>query len=383
MIMKILDFSPYYPPHIGGLEKYAEELHENLAQKGCRITVFTPRLPLNSPVKELEAGIDIIRYPAIEIIPNFPFPAFWKKEFWQLREEIKNENYDVVISTLRFFVPAVMAHFCARKKKVPRLHIEHGSDFVKGTFFITLIARAYDHTFGRMVLRGASRIIAPSESAKRFVKLLSGKDAPVIYRGMPFFEIDAIAPKNDLREKYPDKKIISYVGRLIYGKGVIHLLEAIKYLNRRDITTFIVGDGPEMENLKSYAKKNNISEQVVFLGSVPFTEAVSILKVSDVFVNPSYNEGLPTSVLEAGTCRRAILATNVGGTPEIITHEKSGLLISPRDVKELKNNLLKLIDNPELGRQLGESAREEIEKKFNWETSVQAYLREIESVIKK
>jgi glycosyltransferase involved in cell wall biosynthesis len=191
------------------------------------------------------------------------------------------------------------------------------------------------------------------------------------------------APKETLRQEIGDKILITYVGRLIYGKGVIHLLEALASLKRQDALLLIIGDGPEMMNLQGYARENSLSNQVRFLGNTLFDELVSTLKVTDIFVNPSYNEGLPTSILEAGVCRRAIIATSVGGTLEIITPEQSGIIINPYSTKELKNALKKLLDNSELRKRLGENARIEIEQKFNWGDTVSSYLKEIELIRRK
>lgn len=200
---------------------------------------------------------------------------------------------------------------------------------------------------------------------------------------MPFSEIDGISPKYDLRERFKEKKIITYVGRVFYGKGIIHLLEAIKNINRNDIALVIVGDGPERKNLEKYAKKNNLNGQVLFYGSVPFKEAISILKVSDIFINPSYSEGLPTSIMEAGACGRAIIATDVGGTSEIIINERSGIIIKPYSTKLLEDALKRLLDNPELRAELGENARKQIESKFKWESAINEFEKEFLSCLKK
>ena len=381
--MKILDFSPYYPPHVGGLEKYAEELHKNLVLKGCRITVFTPHFPETTPKEEEKQGITIIRYPAVEIIFCFPFPSVWKREFWHQWKKISTNKYDIVISTSRFFIQPSMAFFYASIKKLPLLHIEHGSDFVKNTPFVSFVARIFDETLGRLVLSRADRVISPSESAARFVKLLSHRVAPVIYRGMPFSEIDAITPETNLKEKLSDKKIITYVGRIIYAKGITHLIEALFNLNRKDVVAIIVGDGPVKNALEKQVEKCGLKDEIIFLGNVEFEKAISILKISDIFVNPSYNEGLPTSVLEAGICQKAIIATNVGGTSEIITNNQSGIIIEPHSTKALEEALKILLDDPQQRKKLGENARKQIEQKFNWENSVSAYLKEINLLIKK
>src|SRR3989339_457500 len=99
--IKILDFSPYYPPRIGGLEKYAEELHEKLSERGCFITVFTPRIPQDALEKEGKLGITIIRYPAFEIIFNYPLPCLWKIRFWQQWKMLSEKKYNLTISTTR------------------------------------------------------------------------------------------------------------------------------------------------------------------------------------------------------------------------------------------------------------------------------------------
>jgi len=380
---KILDFSAYYPPHIGGAEKYVEELHQNLVKNGFQVTVFTSRIPKSAPKKEMQPGITIIRYPALEIIFNYPLPCFWQKEFWQEWKNLSQNQYDLTVSVVRFFISSWLALLFAKKKKIPLIHIEHCSDYVKNKPVVSLISRTVDMTAGRFILTHADKIITPSQSAAKFVNILSGKKSSVIYRGMPYAEIDAIPAKTDLRQQLRYKKIITYVGRLIHGKGIIHLIEAIHLLNRPDVVTFIIGDGPERKNLEEYVKNNKLEQKVKFIGSVPFKEVIGILKVTDILVNPSYNEGLPTSILEAGVCRRAIIATNVGGTTEIITHNHSGIIIKPYSTKEIMVALEELLGSSELRNRLGENARKEIEQKFNWENTVFDYLKEMELLQKK
>lgn len=381
--ISILDFLPYYPPHVGGLERYAYEIHQNLSQNGCQITVFVPHIPKNSPEEEIDGNVTIIRYSAFEIIPAYPLPCFWQRKFWQKWKKIKKEKYDIVFSVTRFFVQPIMALIYAKGKRIPILHIEHGSDFVKHKFPISLIAKIFDKTIGFFILSQANQIIAPSKSAMRFIKILCRREAPLIYRGMPFSEIDAIIPNEELRKELGNKKMIIYTGRLIHGKGISHLIEAVSQLNRPDIILFIVGEGPEKKNLEECAKKYGLAKQVKFTGGVSFSEVIGLLKISDIFVNPSYNEGLPTSVLEAGACQKAIIATKVGGTEEIVTNGESAIIIPSHDTNAIRNALEKLLDNENERNQLGINAREKIEQKFKWENTTKAYLKEIEALIKK
>lgn len=371
--MKILDFVPYYRPHIGGLEKFAEELHFHLTQSGeTIITVYTPNLP---PSIEYEQSqhIEIIRYPAFELVHNYPFPKFWKKSFWEQLRKISSRDYDIVFSTSRFFLLSVIADVWARIHRKKRVLIEHGSDHVTSTPFITIAARIYDYTFGWWAIKGADRVVTASASASRFVQKLTGLTAPVIYRGMPFEEIEAIAPQSDLHEQYPQKIVITYLGRLIHGKGVQVLLEAIEKIPRTDFVLLIVGDGPEMENLRNQTTKCELTSKVQFLGSQPFDKAMSILKASDIFVNPSFNEGLPTSVLEAAACGTPIVATYVGGTPEIVENESSALLVPPNDVPALTKVLERALSDETLRESLSKKALAQVKEKFQWEKNVASY----------
>jgi glycosyltransferase involved in cell wall biosynthesis len=381
--IKLLDFSPYYSPHIGGMEKYTEELHEQLSLQDCTITVFTPHIPPSAPQEESRSHIRIIRYPAFEIIFNYPLPCLWKKSFWQQWRKINDDEFDVVISTIRFFVQPLMALFFAHKHALPLLHIEHCSDSVKNRFLISLISRLVDRTFGRFSLSQADRIITVSQAASHFVSQVFKKDSLVLYRGLPFAEIDSLPPESDLKRELDNKIIISYIGRLIYGKGVIHLLEALAALERKDVILLIGGDGPERKNLENSVKENGLSSQVRFLGTIPFSEVIGILKITDIFVNPSYTEGLPTSILEAGSCGRAIIATDVGGTREIITSEESGIIIPAENTQAIVHALEKLLDNPHLRANLGNQLRQDIKAKFHWDESIACLLQELRLLQKK
>jgi len=122
--MKIIIFCPYYSPHIGGLESYSDEFNKYLSQTGIDITVFTPRLPKNAPENEIRYGnVKIMRFPAFEIISNYPLPKFWTKKYRDLKKEIKKEKYDIVISRTRFFNTSLLALIYSKTKKTKWIHI--------------------------------------------------------------------------------------------------------------------------------------------------------------------------------------------------------------------------------------------------------------------
>lgn len=375
--MDILVFSPYYPPHTGGLESHSDEFNRSLSREGVTITVFTPKLPLSAPSLETRYdNVHILRFPAIELIPNYPFPKFWKKEFWTLWKSLQEEKHSLVLSRTRFFFTSLMAWRYARKVSIPWVHIEHGSDFARfNSSFKTLLGKFYDLTIGAFILQRSDLNIANSKASANFVKQLSQRtDCRVIYRGVEKDTIQNIAPHSFFSTHFPGKIVIGFIGRLIDGKGVADLLEAFSTLNTDTSICALVGDGPERARLEKLITQKNLSGSVVFFGEKPFAEAIALLKSFDIFVNPSYTEGIPTAVIEAALCHKAIIATDVGGTKEIITGEDDGFLIPPHNREELGEKLALLLSDSALRRSFGERAFARVEQKFDWHHATKGYL---------
>jgi len=382
--MKLLVFSPYYPPHIGGLESHSDEFNRHLSQKGLDITVFTPRLPIKSLEKEVRYNnVEIIRFPAFEIIPNYPLPKFWKFKFWNLFFSLYSKKFDIIISRTRFFHTSLLAMIYAKTKNIKWVHIEHGSDFVQlNNRFSSLCTKIYDLTLGRLILAMSDKNIANSIASADFCKKLArNKECIVVYRGVEIEEIEHLIPDVEFKNSLGNKIIIGFIGRLIDGKGVSDLLQALTQINNTNIVCLIIGDGPQRNNLEKLSKKLSLQNSVMFLGHRKFSETISILKVLDIFVNPSYTEGLPTTVIEAALCRKAIIATNVGGTSEIITNNESGYLIKVRNATILSLKLKQLIENQPLREKMGNSAFQEVKNKFNWNLSAQKYLELFTNII--
>ncbi|TSA45606.1 glycosyltransferase family 1 protein [bacterium] len=398
--MKLLVFSPYYPPHIGGLENYSDELNKYLSFSGMDIVVFTPRLPKSSPETETRYdnvhpdksgkagpakrefnGVKIIRFPAFEIISNYPLPKFWSFRFWKTFFSLFGDKFDFVVSHTRFFSTSLLALAYSKIKKTFWIHIEHGSDFVQlNNNLSSSLAKLYDLSFGKIVLKKSNKNIAVSEAVKKFVQKLSGRrDCDVVYRGFETEKLESIPPSSEF-QKRPDEIHILFIGRLIDGKGLPDLLDAFARLTEPKIKLLIVGDGPQKENLLEQAKSLNIAEKVSFLGYRNYSDTISILKQADIFVNPSYTEGLPTAVIEAALCKKAIIATNVGGTNEIIKDGRSGYLIPPKDMEALKNKLDELIGNKPLRDKFGLAAFEDNINKFNWEKNINQFKKIINNL---
>lgn len=370
--MKFLVFSPYYPPHVGGLENHAYEFNIQMVKLGHTVTVCTPQIPRKTPnIETTSSGITIIRFPAFELIPGYPIPRFWQPIFWHQWNQLQQEQYDFVISRTRFFLTSIMALWYSKVNHIQYIHIEHGSDFVQlDSPIFSAIAKLYDFTLGKLILSAANVVIANSKASSEFVKrITNNRVSPVvIYRGVE----PRILPIGKYSTKL-DVPIIMYAGRLIDGKGVQDLIHALKKVENKQWLTWIVGDGPYKEKLRAIAGTLGLENRITFWGEKSHADALAYINAAIIMVNPSYTEGIPTTIIEASRAGKAIIATNVGGTPEIITDKETGLLYSPRDIPALAKHLSALLDSEELRIKLGAQAEESMRGRFLWELAMIQY----------
>ena len=164
------------------------------------------------------------------------------------------------------------------------------------------------------------------------------------------------------------------VARIDHLKGHDTLLHACAQLRHEGIplTLLIVGDGTERENRMRLSKELGFSpEQVRFLG---FRSDVSaLLAASDFFVLPSLTEGLPLSILEAMSHGLPIVATNVGGIPELVRHESDGLLVPPQDPDALAKAIGRLAGSHQLCSEMGSNGRQRVREEFSFEAMLRNY----------
>jgi glycosyltransferase involved in cell wall biosynthesis len=371
--VRLLIFSPYFPPHVGGLEGFVSDLDDALigAVESDEITVFTPRLPASAPRRESRAdGYDVVRYPAFELIPNFPVPKVWSPEWVRALRSLEMRSFDVFVSHTRFFLVSTLSLALARLLRRPLVHVEHGSDFVALDRRATrLAARVYDLLLGRLLLRRADAVVAISDAAARFVLELSGRRAIVIRRGIWRERLEAVAPDEQMLAWADGARLVTFAGRLIDGKGVADLVEAFAQIEDESVKLCIVGDGPRKAHLEALAARLGVADRVLFLGDVPEARAWAAIRATTILVNPSYTEGLGSSVLEAAVLARPVIATDIGGHPEVIVDGEGGYLVPPRDCARLRGRLEELLSDPDLCLKLGVGARAGVLDRFDWDVS--------------
>ncbi len=172
--------------------------------------------------------------------------------------------------------------------------------------------------------------------------------------------------------------LITCLARLSAMKGIDNLLLAAADVLRAEprCRFVIAGDGEERTRLDDLRRHLGLQDAVRFLGHVDDTP--TLLAASDIVCHPSLADGLPNAVVEAMAMARAIVATAVGGTPEVITHEETGLLVPSHDVRALGKAVLRLVREPETVRRLGRNARARIVDEFDHNRNVDALVQRLE-----
>jgi glycosyltransferase involved in cell wall biosynthesis len=341
------------------------------------IQVLAPRLPPDADAaQQLRNGYNVVRFPAFEPIANYPVARLWHVGFWRdLRRVAVRDSYDVLVSHTRFFFTSALALAYHRLTGIPWIHIEHGSDYVQlDSRLAGGLARTYDRLIGRRVLTQADLVVAVSEAVRRFVAELSGRHAELLYRGLDGAALAAAPPDAWVTERAAGRMVIAFVGRLIDGKGVADLICALAAVGDSRVLLCLVGEGPRRSALASLAAERGVGERVAFLGEQPEERVHRIIQASDIVANPSYTEGLPTAVLEAALCGRAIVATDVGGTAEVVKDQESAILVPPRDPPALAAALGALLADPERRARLGENARRAAATRFDRRRSAHCFM---------
>jgi glycosyltransferase involved in cell wall biosynthesis len=148
----------------------------------------------------------------------------------------------------------------------------------------------------------------------------------------------------------------------------------------RDFMYFIIGEGEERLTLQKYIRENKLENNVFLLGAIPDkTSGATLIRAFDIFILPSTKEGLPYVLLEAGLARVASVSTNVGGIPEIIEHEKSGLLCTPSNEGALTIQVEKLLFDERVRQDMAVNQYSDTVEKFSLKRMVQETLIEYES----
>lgn len=274
---------------------------------------------------------------------------------------IKQQAPDLVVVTGLQLEGFLLVKAC-RKAGVKCLLAVHGSSTE-----VMEISRAVKFLFAKMeiaTVKKADAVFAVSDYVSGWKCLRHAKKHYGTVYNIPSFGNDT---GNDLKSEFgfeQDDIVIVSTGRINCEKGYDILWQAIQKLGRKEHVKYLIaGNGTYREEWLSEIREKGFEDQVVLAGYRSDIDAV--LNTADIFIICTKHETLCNSILEAGMHSLAVIATNVGGIPEIITNGESGMLIENGNVDEFANAMLLLINNAELRKKYGENARKKIMSKFD------------------
>ena len=286
---------------------------------------------------------------------------------------LKKGSFDLV-HTNGYFADTVGIP-AARFLGIPSISTCHG--FIRNDMKL-LIYNMLD----QFVLRMAGKTIAVSEAIKedlirhgvkedRIEVITNAVNAPMNAREMKAVRLERRAVMN----LSPKDFAVCYIGRLSAEKGLKHLITALSMIEAgaEHVKLVIIGDGPQKQELKELAEKHRVGERVVFAGFQSDVEAW--IPAMDAFILPSLTEGTPMALLEAMAYGLPSIASAVGGVPDIIDSGVNGILVSPGRPDELKDALLRIIEDAPLRKKLSAAARKRIRADYD----VKDWARKIEA----
>jgi len=372
--LRILQLVPYFPPYIGGQERYVYNLSKYLVRMGHEVHIVTSNFP-KTKEHEIIEGITVERYRCLARPLRNPITP----GFLTLGKKIK--EFDVVHTHNEHSFAAMMATYFRRRTNVPLILTCHGQ-LRFGNFFADKFESIYSRSVGRRILDTVDAICVNSTMDKDYllsldrdlitkIKVLSNAIDPQFLENL-----DSKPVHSELVEQIKcDSKIILYVGRLIRRKGLEWLIKAINIivneLNRNDISVVLVGNGEDKTYFRDLVNKYCLNNRVLFLGEMSDCELVHYYKNSNVFVLPSLSEVCPTVVLEAMYFGLPVIATDIPGVKDHFNDV--ALLVPPKNENRLADAIIKLLDDEKLKGRLSKTGEELVKRKYTWDVVSREY----------
>lgn len=344
---------------MGGAERNIVSVLPYLQNKGVHIDLVTLTTRWDSPLADelAQTGIQRINLEAKRMID----PDAWSRFVKLLRDG----RYDVIHSQDQDSnIYNALAHVRHKQTTVMTRHVlEEASDSWK------------ENVRARMLLVSArvgfDRVIAVSEAARQ--RFASQTGLPLtrietIYNGIHLEQFATRVERDATRTQLgwkPEEKIVIMVAVLRRGKGHEVLFDAIPALRQRcpEARIKLVGDGQLYDTLAQAAQAH--ADVVEFMGQR--MDVARLLGAADVLVLPSWSEALPTVLIEAGAASLPVVATDVGGTSEIVVNGVTGWIVAPGDAASLADRMAHVLEHPEESRRMGEQASERVNELFSFE----------------
>lgn len=385
----------------GGMEIHGRNLLERLSEKGHKISVISTKHPEGKEFEEIK-GIKIY------YLKNTTFGSSrkgWRKQaLKKFRDIEKREDIDLVLSqqTAGYSVVKI-----AKSMGIPFVTIMHGCEtmifssvlnqvrnFKRGylSLFKAFLSSVYYSILQELyILRNSSLIIAVSDTVAKVIAnrpFIDKNKLKVINHGinMDLFKISEDETKTT-RKKLNilyHEKVILFLSFITKQKGADIAIRSFKRLvnENKNLKLIIAGNGEYLDEAKSLVNQLDIKPNVIFTGFIPNQDASKYYNAADIFIFPTLRlESFGIVIIEAMACGRPIIASNIGGIPDVIDDSINGLLIPPGNIDELTKKTLFLLKNKDFANKLAINAREKAVQKFSLEKMVEETINVFELAI--
>lgn len=389
--MRILIISPFFYPHVGGSQRYMEELYASLLRTytNVKVDVLTYNTS-HAPKRESYKKMTIHRIDCFQILPGqfaVPNPLQLIMELLSLAQY----PYDVIHANTRFFESSWWAWGYAKMIGAKSVLTDHVASHPRHHVpFITLMARYVDRIVSPIILRQYDLVTATNNKTLQFLRhTLHCSTAVLLYGGI---DTTYFKPSKRIRRAIPhirqlfrkNHTIVTFAGRLIDTKGPQYFLKAALALLPKlpkNIYFVIAGGGPLKSSLNNEIMNHHKSNRIFMTGELTQNEIRVLFQSSDIVIHPSYHaEGFPNILLEAGATQNFVIATNNAGTNEIITHKKNGILIPQKNSSAIEKSIVWAISHKKERVSASVRLRSFIVEQFAWkEKSVEffSYIRQL------
>jgi glycosyltransferase involved in cell wall biosynthesis len=371
----ILVVAPYFPPHSGGLERYANEVSKRLVEGcGCRVVVLTTS-ETSEEVTEERDGLTIYRLRYTHKVSNTSFALHWFRRVPQLLATIRPDLIDIHMP-----VPGLGDVVALYAKKTPIVLHYHAGTMKKGKPFLDVLISVYERGVLPFLLRKAKHIICSSDFVRFGIMGAYVRKSSVIN---PATDPEVFTPRYD---QSPYERTIVFVNGLGRGeghKGFRTVLRALPALHRDvpEVRLMVVGEGDMRVEYEAEAESLGVRELISFVGKREGDGMAEVYRAGYVFALPTTNDSFPTVILEAMAAGLPVVSTQVGSIPTMVEHGETGYVTPANDRMGFVDHLRYVLMNPEHAAVLGRAGREKILHGYDWGTRARAHYAVYEAVL--
>ena len=373
--MKILMLTWEYPPRVvGGISKVVYDLSHKMVKEGNEVTVITYKEGDNVKYYENDKGVEVYRVDNYMIRPNNFIDWIMQLNFNMITKanEIINKNGKFDVIHAHDWLVAYSAKSIKESYNIPLISTIHATESGRNSGIHDETQR-YINDSEWMLTYESSEVIVNSNYMKNEVQRLFGlpyDKINVIPNGVNLQLFSNVNIDYDFRRQYAmdNEKIILYVGRLVYEKGIQNLIAAMpKVLDRyHDSKLIICGRGGMIDELREQVKYLGIDNKVYFAGYCDSKKMQKMYKCADVAVFPSTYEPFGIVAIESMLSGTPTIVSDVGGLNEIVEHGVTGMKSYAGNANSIADSVLALLFDPKLCANISQNAIKKVKENYNW-----------------